>query len=110
MTRLVAPDYIFLNGRLQTGLVAEISAAGIDRLRPRKSDEMPDLTPHVLMPACIDLQVNGAGGVMLNSDTSARYRSYHFNAAQTWHWLGSANIDYLRARAHRSGGSCRCRV
>ncbi|MEJ5087600.1 N-acetylglucosamine-6-phosphate deacetylase [Brucella pseudogrignonensis] len=72
MTRLVAPDYVFLNGRLQTGLVAEIGQHGITRLRPRKSDETPDLTPHVLMPACIDLQVNGAGGVMLNSETSAK--------------------------------------
>ncbi|MFD1198917.1 N-acetylglucosamine-6-phosphate deacetylase [Brucella gallinifaecis] len=71
MSRLAAPDYVFLNGRLQTGIVAEINSSGINRLRPRKSDETPDLTPYVLMPACIDLQVNGAGGVMLNSDTSA---------------------------------------
>ncbi len=72
MTRLVAPDYVFLNGQLQTGLVAEVGNAAIHRLRPRKSNETPDLTPHILMPACIDLQVNGAGGVMLNSDTSAK--------------------------------------
>lgn len=72
MTRLVAPDYVFLNGQLQTGLVAEVGNAAIHSLRPRKSNETPDLTPHILMPTCIDLQVNGAGGVMLNSDTSAK--------------------------------------
>ncbi len=71
MNRLVAPDFVFLNGRLQSGLVAEMDASGLRCLRPRRESETPDLKPHVLMPACIDLQVNGAGGIMLNSDTSA---------------------------------------
>lgn len=71
MTRLVAPEQVFLNGRLRTGLVAEIDASGLRALRPPRSGEVPDLRPRVLMPAAIDLQVNGSGGVMLNSDTSA---------------------------------------
>ncbi|RWR06208.1 N-acetylglucosamine-6-phosphate deacetylase [Paenirhodobacter populi] len=71
MIRLVAAEETFLNGALHRGYVAEIDAGGIRRLRPRRSDETPDLNVRVLMPAGIDLQVNGAGGVMLNSDTSA---------------------------------------
>lgn len=71
MNRLVAPDFVFLNGRLHKDLVAEIDGSGLRRLRRRQLNENADLTAHVLMPACIDLQVNGAGGVMLNSDTSA---------------------------------------
>ncbi|WP_374292880.1 N-acetylglucosamine-6-phosphate deacetylase [Paenirhodobacter enshiensis] len=71
MIRLVAAENTFLNGRLVAGYAAEIGAEGIRRLRPLHSDESPDLRAHLLMPAGIDLQVNGAGGVMLNSDTSA---------------------------------------
>lgn len=71
MARLIAAEQTFLNGSLHRGYVAEIDAIGLRALRPRRADERCDLQARVLMPAGIDLQVNGAGGVMLNSETSA---------------------------------------
>lgn len=73
MTRLFAVDHAYINGRLKSGLCAEIAGDGsLGALRPLRADERAARRAHVLMPACIDLQVNGAGGVMLNSDTTAR--------------------------------------
>lgn len=68
MTRLVACDQVFLNGRLHAGFVAEIDARGLRALRPAIPGQRTDLSAHVLMPAGIDVQVNGSGGTMLNSD------------------------------------------
>ncbi|GGD95522.1 N-acetylglucosamine-6-phosphate deacetylase [Aureimonas endophytica] len=67
MTRLVAPDHLWLDGQLQGGLAAEFADGALSRIRPLAAGETPDLAPHVLMPAATDIQVNGAGGVMLNS-------------------------------------------
>lgn len=67
MTRLVAPDHLWCDGRLQPGLAAEIGPEGIRRVRPLARGETPDARPHLLMPACADLQVNGSGGVMMNN-------------------------------------------
>ncbi|WP_128290940.1 N-acetylglucosamine-6-phosphate deacetylase [Afifella aestuarii] len=70
MTRLIAPTRLWKDGRFETGLAVEIEAGAIDRIRPLGPRETPDLTPHLLIPALTDLQVNGSGGVMLNSDAS----------------------------------------
>lgn len=67
MTSLVAPVHLWLDGRLWSGLAAEIDAGGLRRIRPLGAGETPDARPHLLMPACTDLQVNGSGGVMLNN-------------------------------------------
>jgi len=65
---LLHPDLVWLDGALRPGLAAELDAQGLVALRNRRPGEVPDLAPHLLMPACADLQVNGSGGVMLNSD------------------------------------------
>ncbi|MEF2073980.1 N-acetylglucosamine-6-phosphate deacetylase [Consotaella aegiceratis] len=67
MNRLLAPTQVWIDGALQDGLAVELSGRAIAAIRPLKPGETPDLRPHVLMPACTDLQVNGSGGVMLNS-------------------------------------------
>nr|WP_207145397.1 N-acetylglucosamine-6-phosphate deacetylase [Afifella marina] len=59
-----------MDGRFETGLAVEIEAGAIARIRPLGPHEAPDLAPHLLIPALTDLQVNGSGGVMLNSDAS----------------------------------------
>lgn len=69
--RLVAARACFIEGALVPGMAAEIGAAGLLALRPLGADETPDLRVEILAPALVDLQVNGAGGTMLNSDTSA---------------------------------------
>lgn len=66
MTRLIAPQFLYRGGRLETGLAIEMQGDRIAAIRPLGQDR-PDLTPFLAMPACVDLQVNGGGGVMLNS-------------------------------------------
>ena len=68
MRLLVAPDHLWLDGRLQGGFAAEMEDGALRRVRPLAAGETPDVRPHVLMPACTDLQVNGSGGTMLNSE------------------------------------------
>ncbi|WP_152048737.1 N-acetylglucosamine-6-phosphate deacetylase [Aureimonas psammosilenae] len=70
MTRLVAPEHLWLDGRLQSGLAVETEGGAVTRLRPLGENERADLTPFLLMPAATDLQVNGSGGVMLNDAPS----------------------------------------
>jgi N-acetylglucosamine-6-phosphate deacetylase len=58
-------------GALRQGLVVELSAGAIQRIRPATAGETADRHVHLLGPALTDLQVNGSGGIMLNSDPSA---------------------------------------
>ena len=64
---LIAPDHLWLDGGLRAGMAVRVEdgvvawVGPVDRARP-------DLTPHLLMPGPTDLQVNGGGGTMLNSD------------------------------------------
>ncbi|WP_068118842.1 N-acetylglucosamine-6-phosphate deacetylase [Tropicimonas marinistellae] len=67
---VIVPDLLWRDGRLQSGWAVELGDHGIAALRPAESGETVALRPHILMPACTDLQVNGSGGVMLNSDPS----------------------------------------
>ncbi len=71
MERLISCDYIWYEGALRTGMAVEVSGGVMTRARPLSEGETPDLNIHLLGPALADLQVNGSGGVMLNSDPSA---------------------------------------
>ena len=72
MTELIAVDHIWHEGGLREGFVVELSGGALQRIRPSRTDETPDRHVHLLAPALTDLQVNGSGGIMLNSDPSAQ--------------------------------------
>lgn len=72
MTQLVAADFTWMDGAMQSGLAAELASGELKKIRPLESGESPDMRIHLLGPALTDLQVNGSGGVMLNSDPSAQ--------------------------------------
>lgn len=63
---LIACDQIWRDGALHSGKAIETDGACILSVRDLGADH-PDLRVRVLMPAPIDLQVNGGGGGMLNS-------------------------------------------
>ena len=67
---LIAADETYDRGTLLPGLAIETDGRSITARRALGSDT-PDLRVRLLMPAPTDLQVNGGGGVMLNSDPSA---------------------------------------
>lgn len=64
---LIAPAYLWSEGRLHERMAVEIEGEHIAALRPLGGDT-PDARPRLMMPACTDLQVNGGGGVMVNSN------------------------------------------
>jgi N-acetylglucosamine-6-phosphate deacetylase len=65
---LVCPDFLWQNGALVADQAVRFVDGRLTERRARNAQDHPDFTPHILMPACTDLQVNGAGGVMLNSE------------------------------------------
>lgn len=67
---LIAADHLWLEGALRTGMAIETDGTTITALRPLGQDS-PDRRAHLVMPGCVDLQVNGGGGVMLNDQPSA---------------------------------------
>lgn len=71
MRQLIAADFVWQAEELNTGLAAEIEGGTLVAIRPLQSGETPDRQVHLLAPALTDLQVNGSGGVMLNSEPSA---------------------------------------
>lgn len=71
MTQLVAADHLWHDGALRQNLVVELSGGTLQQIRPATAGETPDRHVHLLAPALTDLQVNGSGGIMLNSDPSA---------------------------------------
>lgn len=69
MTLLIAPELLHQNGDLVGGQVVEVTDGTVTTVRPRRNDDArPDAEPYLLLPALTDLQVNGGGGVMLNSE------------------------------------------
>ena len=72
MTRLVAADLIWFEGALRPGVAMEIAADAVVRVRPLAAGELPDLHVRLIGPALTDLQVNGSGGVMFNSEPTAQ--------------------------------------
>ncbi|PZO66689.1 MAG: N-acetylglucosamine-6-phosphate deacetylase [Paracoccus denitrificans] len=67
MTTLIAADQVWVDGRLQDGLAVVIDGDRVVDVRAL-GDDTPDATVPILMPGCTDLQVNGGGGVLLNTD------------------------------------------
>jgi len=72
MTRLVAADLIWFQGALRSGLSLETAGGTVIRVRPLAASETPDLHVRLIGPALTDLQVNGSGGVMFNSEPTER--------------------------------------
>lgn len=64
---LIAADQIWIDGGLQGGLAIETDGTVVNACRPLEGDT-PDAHVPLLMPGCTDLQVNGGGGTLLNSD------------------------------------------
>ena len=71
MTQLIAADHLWHEGALRQGFAIELSGGALQRVRPLGIGETPDRHMHLLGPALTDIQVNGSGGIMLNSDPSA---------------------------------------
>ncbi len=67
MTKLVAPKLTWTEGRFSPGMALEISSGKLQRLRCLEDGEVPDVNVEIAGPALADLQVNGSGGVMLNT-------------------------------------------
>lgn len=68
MTRLIAPELLWRGGELKRGLAIEAQGGTVKALRPLAAGDTPDCAPYLLAPGLIDLQVNGGGGVMVNSE------------------------------------------
>lgn len=64
---LIAPEALWSGGRLRHGLALEVEEDCVTAVRPLGSDT-PDASPAFVLPLLTDLQVNGGGGVMVNSD------------------------------------------
>ena len=83
---LIAPRHLYSGGRLHRGMAVQVTPAGM-RLRPLDG-ATPDATPFLMMPACTDLQVNGGGGAMVNSDpapdTLRRIAAAHRGLGTGW--------------------------
>ncbi|WP_232790419.1 N-acetylglucosamine-6-phosphate deacetylase [Pelagovum pacificum] len=62
---IVTPDLTYLDGALEPGLAIHVEGDRITAVTPATGPG--HLRPHVFMPGAQDLQVNGGGGVMLNS-------------------------------------------
>ncbi|PIE08851.1 MAG: N-acetylglucosamine-6-phosphate deacetylase [Rhodobacterales bacterium] len=68
---LLCPDKIWSDGELLTNMAVETDGTRVTALRPRAAGDRGHdeaAAPFLLMPGCTDIQVNGGGGVMLNSD------------------------------------------
>lgn len=66
---LIASRFVWSDGVLHRDLAFETDGKTVTALRPLASEEA-DLRLDYLVPALSDLQVNGGGGVMVNSDPS----------------------------------------
>jgi N-acetylglucosamine-6-phosphate deacetylase len=86
VTLLIASHLLWHEGRICEGMAVELSGGTIARLRPLEIGETPDLRVHFLGPALTDLQVNGSGGVMLNSQPTPEAISH---IVQTQRSLGT---------------------
>lgn len=66
----IAADRLYRDGRIEHDMAVEIDRDRILSVGPLDGAEA-DVRIDTLMPACVDLQVNGGGGVMLNSEPTA---------------------------------------
>lgn len=85
---VIAVDQLYTNGRLFRDMAAELTDGQITNTRPLTKGERVDGHVALLTPGFTDLQVNGGGGVMLNSDpTAAGMRAIaaaHRRLGTTW--------------------------
>ena len=65
---VITPQYFYHAGRLLTGKAITVTGGIIREISEATS--VGDQSPYILMPGCHDIQVNGGGGVMVNSDPS----------------------------------------
>lgn len=72
MDQLISADLLWHDGALNAGLAIELSGGMLKRIRPLIGGETPDRHVRLIGPALTDLQVNGSGGVMLNSYPTAQ--------------------------------------
>lgn len=70
MDALIAPALTWVEGALRPGLGLRIRGGRIESVAPL-AGATPDLRVHLAMPGPTDLQVNGGGGVLFNTDPSA---------------------------------------
>lgn len=72
MTSLIHADLAWHEDDLQANLAFEMTGGHLKATRPQRAGETADRHVHFLGPALTDLQVNGSGGVMLNSQPTAQ--------------------------------------
>jgi N-acetylglucosamine-6-phosphate deacetylase len=82
MTKLVAAKHTWTEGRFCSGLALEVSGGTLRRVRRLGTGEVADLEVEIIAPALADLQVNGSGGVMFNSEPTADSISQMVSAQQ----------------------------
>jgi len=66
---LIGTDHLWQNGLLVNDLGLTVANGRIERIAPL-GEATPDYRAHLVCPPFTDLQVNGGGGVMVNSDPS----------------------------------------
>lgn len=64
---IIAPRYLWQDGVLHQGRALVVERGRLVGLRDAQG-ATPDVRPHLVMPGCTDLQVNGGGGVMFNDN------------------------------------------
>lgn len=68
--RVISADLCLVGGRLQPGLAVETDGRTVTALRPLRDGDRADMHLGILAPGLTDLQVNGGGGVLVNTDPS----------------------------------------
>ena len=69
MTTWIAPDALFDGTDLQTGMALRIDGSIVAEIAPTPKGAMP--LSGTITPGFVDLQVNGGGGIMVNSTPTA---------------------------------------
>ena len=64
---LIGTDYLWRDGALESDRGLTVANGEIERIAPL-GEATPDYYAHLICPPFTDLQVNGGGGVMVNSD------------------------------------------
>ncbi len=65
---LISADLVYVNGSLKPGLAVETDGRQVTALRPLGANERATQHVTLLAPGLTDLQVNGGGGVLVNTD------------------------------------------
>ena len=71
MSQTILAKTAWHDGAFRADMILEIADGVLRAIRPTHAGETVDRTVRLAGPALTDLQVNGSGGVMLNSDPSA---------------------------------------